>query len=340
MKIVVDAYGNDLGPVCAVDAAVAATELYDDVNIVLCGKEKELKELLSKQKYDEKRIEIIDAEDVITNEESPTEAVKSKTNSSLVKAFDTLKNNDDVVGLVSCGSTGAVLTGAFIKIGRIKGISRPALCPILPAKNNGKVMLIDSGANIDCKPINICHFSILATCYSKALFDIKKPRVALLNIGTEDKKGNEFSHQCFEELKKMPINFVGNMEARDFLSGKYDIVVADGFYGNILLKSVEGTALFVVGELKDKIKQSFLSKVGALFMKKSLKSLKNTLNYNNYGGAAFLGVKKLVVKGHGASDSLAFLKCIEQVRTLHIKKFCKSIEEELAKIEGDLNGGV
>ena len=338
MKIVVDAYGNDLGPSKAVEGSLKAIKEFDDVNIVLCGKEDELKSILSAHDYNKERIEIVAAEDVITNEESPTEAVKSKPNSSLVKAFDTLKQNEDVVGLVSCGSTGAVLTGAFLKIGRIKGISRPALCPILPTKNGGKVMLIDSGANIDCKPVNICHFALLASSYAKTLFNIENPRVALLNIGTEDKKGNEFSQQCFAELKQMPINFVGNMEARDFMSGNYDIVVADGFYGNILLKSVEGTAMMVMSSLKKEIKSSFWSKVGALFMKKSFKKLKETFNYNAHGGAAFLGVKKLVVKGHGASDELAFFKSIEQVRTLHKNEFCKHIEEELANLGEKTNG--
>jgi len=216
MKIVIDAYGNDLGPKAPVEASVNAVNKYSDLSLVLCGKKEELSSLLANYKYDSSRIEIVDAQDVITNEEVPTEAVKGKPESSLVKAFDTLKQNEDVIGLVSCGSTGAVLTGAFLKIGRIKGISRPALCPILPAKNGGRVMLIDSGANIDCKPINLCHFALLATSYAKAMFNVENPRVALLNIGTEDKKGNEFSHECFTELKKMNnINFVGNMEARD-----------------------------------------------------------------------------------------------------------------------------
>ncbi len=335
MKIVVDAFGNDLGPIAPVEASINAIKLYDDISIVLCGKKNELETNLNKFSYDKNRIEIIDAKDVITNEEVPTEAVKGKPNSSLVRAFDKLKQDDEVAGLVSCGSTGAVLTAAFLKIGRIKGISRPALCPILPTKNGGRVLLIDSGANIDCKPINICHFALLGSGYAKAMFNIEKPRVALLNIGTEDKKGNEFCHECFSELKKMPINFVGNMEARDFLSGNYDVVVTDGFYGNILLKSVEGTALFVMSVLKENIKSSFKSKIGAVLMKKSLKKVKDTLNYNAYGGAAFLGAKKLVIKGHGASDALAFLKSIEQVRTLHINQFCKNIEEELAKVEAD-----
>jgi len=329
MKIVIDCSGSDLGTPVAVQGAVLALEEFSDFSLILCGKKEEIESELLKYKFDKSKVEILDADEVITNEESPTEAVKTKTNSSLVRAFDTLKQNDDVVGLVSCGSTGAVLTASFLKIGRIKGISRPALCPILPAKNGKKVLLIDSGANVDCKPINISHFAIMATIYAKAFLNVENPKVALLNIGTEDKKGNEFSHECFALLKQTPVNFVGNMEARDFLSGKYDIVVADGFYGNILLKATEGSALFVLDSIKREIKSRFLSKIGSLFMKKTFKNLKNTLNYNSYGGAAFLGVKKIVVKGHGAGDATAFAKAIFQVRTLALKKVCSQIEEQI-----------
>ena len=333
MKIVVDCYGNDLGAKVAVQGACNAINKDKDLSIVLSGKKEEIEGFLASQTYDKERIEILPADDVILNNESPTEAVKTKTNSSLVKAFDELKHNDDVVGLVSCGSTGAVLTGAFLKIGRIKGISRPALCPIIPAKDGKKVLLVDSGANVDCKPINICHFAIMASSYAKAYLGIENPKVALLNIGTEDKKGNEFCHECFKLLKQMPINFVGNMEARDFLSGNYDIIVTDGFYGNILLKATEGASSFVMGEFKSNIKKSFWSKIGALFMKGSFKNLKARFNANAYGGAMLLGVKKLVVKGHGASDALAFEKAIFQVKTLAEQNLCEKIKEQVENLE-------
>ncbi len=338
MKIVVDCHGSDLGAKVAVEGSVKAINENEDLTVVLCGVEEEIKHILSNLDYNEKQVEICPATQIIYNTESPTEAVRKKKDSSLVRAYERLKEDKDVVGLVSCGSTGAVLTGAILKIGRIKNISRPALCPILPTANGGKVLLIDSGANIDCKPINLAHFAIMATCYAKAYLNIENPRVALLNIGVEDKKGNQFSHECFELLKSAPINFVGNMEARDFLSGKYDIVVADGFDGNILLKSVEGTASMVLGEIKKGIQNSFMAKIGALFMKRTFKNLKNTFNTSNYGGAAFLGVKKLIVKGHGASDALAFEKSILQVKTLANFNLCKSIETQVALL-GDLNGG-
>ncbi len=332
MKIIVDCHGNDLGASVAVQGSLSAIRKYDDISVVLVGLEDEIKKILLTYDYDENRVEVYPASEIITNEESPTEAVKTKKDSSLCKAFEFLKLDKDAVGLVSCGSTGAVLTASFLKAGRIKGVSRPALCPILPTQNNGKVMLIDSGANVDCKPINLCHFALMASAYAKAFLGKENPSVALLNIGTEDKKGNEFSHECFKLLSKMPINFVGNMEARDFLSGKYDIVVADGFYGNILLKSVEGTVGFVLKELKTNIKQSFLSKIGALFMKRTFQNMKEKLNVSNHGGAAFLGVKKLVVKGHGAGDSLAFEQCIGQVRTLAKNNLCKVIESEISAL--------
>jgi glycerol-3-phosphate acyltransferase PlsX len=335
MKIVVDCSGNDLGAKVAVEGAVLAMQDCADISVVLCGNRAEIETELKNFSFDHSRVSVIDAPDTITNDESPTEAVRTKSNSSLVKAFDTLKQDENVAGLVSCGSTGAVLTASFLKIGRIKGISRPALCPILPAKNGRKVLLIDSGANVDCKPINISHFAIMATCYAKAYLGVKNPRVALLNIGTEDKKGNEFSHECFEELKHTPVNFVGNMEARDFMSGKYDIVVCDGFYGNILLKATEGSAKFVLDSLKKNIKSRFWSKIGALFMRKTFKDMKQQLNANNYGGAAFLGVKKIVVKGHGASDAIAFKNAILQVRTLAEKDLTKNIEEQVSILEGE-----
>lgn len=337
MKIIVDCYGNDLGAKVAVEGACNAVNKDENLSIVLAGKKEELESILASQTCDKGRIEILPADEVISNNESPTEAVKTKTNSSLVRAFDELRHNDEIVGIVSCGSTGAVLTGAFLKIGRIKGISRPALCPIIPTKNGGKVLLVDSGANVDCKPINICHFAIMASSYSKAYLGVENPRVALLNIGTEDKKGNEFCHECFKLLKQMPINFVGNMEARDFLSGKYDIVVTDGFYGNILLKASEGAVGFAMGEVKQVIKKSFWAKVGALFMKGSLKQLKSRFNTNAYGGAVLLGVKKLVVKGHGASDALAFEKAIFQVKTLAEQKLCEKIKEQVEGLEVEID---
>ena len=332
MKIVIDTEGGDYAPYEAVNAAIIASDLYDDLHIILTGRKDKINEVIAESEYIGNTIEVVDCDEIITNEDVPTEAIKKKTNSSLVKAFDILKSDDEVVGLISAGSTGAVLTGAFLKIGRIKGVSRPALCPVLPTENGGKVMLMDAGANVDCKPINICHFALMASAYMRKVCDIENPRVALLSIGTEDKKGNEFTHECFEELKKLPINFVGNMEARDFMSGKYDVVVTDGFNGNILLKSVEGTATFIMKQLKQQFTSKLKNKIGAMFLKKSLQELKNKLDFNNYGGSPFLGAKKLVIKNHGASDHNAFLRSIEQVILMAESDLSGTIEREIAAI--------
>ena len=332
MKIVIDTEGGDYAPYEAVNAAIIASDLYDDLHIILTGRKDKINDVIAESEYIGNTIEVVDCDEIITNEDVPTEAIKKKTNSSLVKAFDILKSDNEVVGLISAGSTGAVLTGAFLKIGRIKGVSRPALCPILPTENGGKVMLMDAGANVDCKPINICHFALMASAYMKKVCDVENPRVALLSIGTEDKKGNEFTHECFEELKKLPINFVGNMEARDFMSGKYDVVVTDGFNGNILLKSVEGTATFIMRQLKQQFTSKLKNKIGAMFLKKSLQDLKSKLDFNNYGGSPFLGAKKLVIKNHGASDHNAFLRSIEQVMLMAESDLSGTIEREIAAI--------
>ena len=333
MKVVVDCLGNDLGAKASVEGALSALVKDQDLEIILCGNEDEINKILDGKDYDKSRLEICHASEIVTNDDVPTVAIKTKVDSSLVKAFDLLKNREDVGSLVSCGSTGGVLTASFLKIGRIKGVSRPALCPILPTENGSKVLLLDCGANVDCKPINVAHFALMGSSYAKIYCGVENPRVALLNIGTEDKKGNEFSHECFEMLKSMPINFVGNMEARDFLSGKYDVVVSDGFDGNILLKSVEGTAKIITSMLKDEIKSSKRAKFGYLFMKGAFKKFKEKMNYKNYGGAVFLGVKKPVVKGHGSSDGVAFEKCILQAKTLAEKNLCENISNELQKIE-------
>ncbi len=332
MKIVIDTLGADKGCKEIIKGAIDGLNAFDDLKIVLTGYEDQIKQALSELNYAGDRIEIINCTQEITNLESPTEAIKQKPDSSMVKAFDILKQDKEVVGLISTGSTGAVLTGAFLKIGRIKGVSRPCLSPLLPTANGGRVMLVDAGANVDCKAINLCHFALMGSVYLKSVCGVENPRVALLNIGTEDKKGNEFTKECFAELSKMSnINFVGNMEARDFMSGDYDVVVTDGFNGNVLLKSTEGAIMFAMKTLKKHIKASASAKFGYLFMGKAFKNIKQDLNYNNYGGSPFLGVKKLVIKSHGSSDKLAIFRSIESVVKMEQTKFIQTIEQSLAK---------
>ena len=331
-KVVIDGFGGDNSPNCVVKAAVMAVNNIKNLKVFITGKEDDLNTLLSAENYNKESIEVINASEIITNNESPTVAIKQKENSSLVVAFNMLRTREDIIGLVSAGSTGAVLTGGFLKLGRMQGVSRPALAPLLPTKTDKKVCLIDCGANVDTRPKNLCHFALMGVRYMESL-GVKNPKVALLNVGTEDHKGNELTHKTFEILKQLPINFVGNMEARDALSGEYDIIVSDGFAGNVLLKSIEGTALFVTNYLKDEIKQRFWSKIGALFMKPAFGALKAKLNYNQYGGSVFLGTKKLVVKAHGSSQPLSLYNCIKQVIEAHDNNLLENIKDAVGNLQ-------
>ncbi len=336
MKIILDVFGGDYAPSEIVKGAIfALKELNNDVIIVLSGSEEEIRKELSQYEYDKTRIEIINAKDVITNDDIPTLAIKQKKESSIVVALDYLKNNSDAIGLVSAGSTGAVLTGSILKIGRIKGISRPGLAPILPTINNENVMLIDCGANMDSKPIYLAHFALMGSAYMRSVYNIKNPRVALLSVGVEDKKGNELTHEAFKLLKQLPINFVGNMEARDMLSGNYDVVVSDGFMGNVALKSLEGMAENLFKLIKQSITATFARKIGAAILKPALKEIANKMDYKNSGGAVFLGIDKIIVKSHGSSKYKSVAASIKQVLSMHQSDLISNIKDDLSKI--DLN---
>ena len=329
MKIVVDIYGGDYAPVEIIKGAVLAVNQNPQIELVLTGKQEEIESELSLYNFDKSRIEIIDADDVITNDESPTTAIKTKKNSSLVVALDYTKTHEDVVGMVSAGSTGAVLTGCVLKIGRIKGISRPALAPILPTMDGGHVLLIDCGANMDCKPQYLAHFALMGTAYMQSVCGIEKPRVALLSVGVEDKKGNELTKEAFQLLKNMPINFVGNMEARDILSGYYDVIVCDGFMGNVALKSLEGAVLGVMKMLFKELMGGFRTKLGAALAKPAFKKVRNTMDYTESGGAPFLGVEKVVIKSHGSSKAKSICASIEQVYQMASANLVENIREKL-----------
>jgi len=330
MKIVVDAFGGDNAPLEIVEGVKLALKKHKDLEVVLCGKEEEILKILGNNT---ERIEIVQADDVIKNEEHPTLAIRQKKNSSLVRAYDILKEREDVVGLVSAGSTGAVLAGAIMKIGRIKGISRPALAPILPTKKESDVIVVDSGANIDCKPINLLHFALMGSAYYSIVYNVEKPRVALLNNGSEEGKGNELAKETFPILQQAPINFIGNKEGGDFMSGDLDVMVCDGFAGNALLKGTEGAVAAVMSVLKRNIKSHFWSKIGYLFMKKTFKEVRNRIDViRKHGGSPLLGCKKLVVKNHGSCLRNNILASLEQTMLLHKNQLIKKIEDSLANL--------
>ena len=334
MKIIVDAFGGDNAPFEIVKGAVSAVNDNSDIKIILTGDEFKIKEVLTELKYSGEKISIVHAPDVITNDESPTMAIKQKKDSSLVVGMEMLKNNDEIVGMVSAGSTGAVLTGGLLKVGRIKGIFRPALAPLLPNRKGGKTLLIDCGANMDCKPQYLEQFACVGSAYMKALYDIEKPRVAIISVGVEDKKGNAQVHEAFELLKNNPnVNFVGNMEARDMMSGDYDVLVADGYVGNVALKATEGAVETLMEIMKTEINNSGLGgKLGGLLLKKAFRNIKQRMDYTSIGGSPFLGVQKILIKSHGSSKAKTIHAAILQVKTIHEARIIDKIKEYCGQV--------
>lgn len=333
MKIVIDAMGGDNAPIEIVKGATLALGQDKDLEVVLVGDNEAISNVLKDEEYDKNRVEIVDAKDVITNDDVPTTAIKRKKESSLVKAFERL-DNEDAQGFVSAGSTGAVLVGAFMKVGRIKGVSRPALAPVLPTLKGNGVVLCDCGANVDCKSVNLQHFAIMASAYAEAMLGVKSARVGLLNNGAEAHKGNELTQEAYNLLSQTQgINFVGNCEARDILSGDFDVVVSDGFNGNIALKSAEGTANTMLKLIMDGVYAGGLkSKIGALLLKPVFKAVKKKMDYNAHGGACFLGVNKVVVKSHGSSKAKSICASILQAKSLAENGVCEKIKSEITAL--------
>lgn len=315
MKFVIDVFGGDNSPTAIIDGCMEAMRLNDDFSLILCGDEAKIKEELSAHEYDKSRIEIVHAPDIVSCEEQPTVAIKRKKESSLVKAlYITADKQADC--FISAGSTGAVLAGATLIVKRIPGIKRPALAPILPTLK-GPVMLIDCGANVDCKPDYLEQFAIMGSAYMSDVLGIERPRVALINNGAEEGKGNELTKAAYQLLKTLPgINFVGNCEGRYVMSGDFDVLVCDGFVGNAVLKALEGTAAALLKMLKGELMSKKRSKFGALFCRNAFRTLKKKLDYTEYGGAPMLGINGGIIKAHGSSDARAICSAIGQARKL------------------------
>lgn len=334
IKIVVDAMGGDNSPVVNVKGAVKALNNIADVQIILVGDENQLTALLKGEKYDKSRLEILHASEIISCNDKPTEAIKNKKDSSMAKAFELLRSDESCRALVSLGSTGALLAGTVLRVGRIRGVKRPAFCPILPTVNGKIVGICDSGANVDCDPIYLQQFAIMGSLYMQKAYGVSNPKVALLNIGVEEEKGDALRKETYGLLTQTDaINFGGNMEARDLLSGEFDLVVCDGFSGNVLLKSTEGACLELMRLLKKSMMSSFKSKIGALLIKKKMYEVKDLMDYNNYGGAVLLGASKTVVKGHGSSKEEAVYQCVKQAYNMEKNNLCQAIGEEIMKIQ-------
>lgn len=336
MKIIVDAMGGDLAPEQIVIGSIQAVELDNQLELILVGNVDLIDKEAIKASSARDRIALVDAKEIITNDDVPTAAIKQKKDSSLVKAFELATSDDSVGGVVSAGATGAVLVGAFMKLGRIKGISRPALAPILPTvKGNQKVILCDCGANIDCKALNLYHFGVMAKAFAESVVGVENPRIGLLSNGAEEHKGTELNQEAFKLLKEdARLNFIGNCEARDVLSGDFDVVVADGFNGNIALKSAEGTANAIFTIMMNGVKGGGIkAKLGALMMKPVLREVKHKLDYNSQGGAVFLGCNKVVVKAHGSSKAKSISASIALAKTLAEDKLPEKIKNGIVTVE-------
>lgn len=331
MKILLDCYGGDNAPFEMIKGGVQYVKNGGLAEICLVGKEDEIRKIMDENKFSYKNIEIKNATEVITCHDSPTSAIRKKSDSSLCVSFNALRSGE-YGAMVSAGSTGAVLTGAVLRVGRVNGVSRPALCTFIPTvKSDKEVMYLDCGANADSKPLNLVHFALMADVYAKKVKGIKEPKIALLSNGTEDEKGNELILKTHSALRKLNgINFVGNIEGRDVLSGDYDIVVTEGFAGNIGLKSTEGSFKAVFKIMKSYINESFFAKIGALFMSGVFKKMKTNLDYNNRGGALFLGAKGVMVKSHGSSKADAIEASVKMAEECAKADVNKEIEERLA----------
>ena len=350
MKILLDAMGGDNAPDATIKGAVRAINQIE-AEIILIGNteiiNRKVKELYGKNSISEisDRLSIKHTTESIEMNDIPTQAIKRKKDSSMVVGFNMLKNGEGDV-FVSAGNSGALLTGATLLVGRIKGIDRPALAGILPAYKS-RLMLIDSGSNTNCKPNNLLQFAQMSTIYLKNTFGIEKPRIGLLNIGTEENKGNELTKETYKLLKEkseeLNINFIGNIEGRDAFSGEVDAIVTDGFTGNVFLKAVEGLGKFVKRTLSESLKKNALSTIAALPALPGIKRFAKTVDYKEYGGALFLGVKKPVVKAHGSSDEKLFEFTIKQAEQFVKNRAVEMMIEEFQKnnlknnIENDSN---
>jgi glycerol-3-phosphate acyltransferase PlsX len=337
MKFVIDCLGGDRSPQANVEGALLGLQQFDDLSVVLTGDEAALDAALTAAGCtDRSRITVVHAPEAITGEDKPTDAIRLKKESSMVKAVKLLREDPEIAALISIGSTGALVAAATLRIGRIRGIRRPAFCPILPTMQGGIVGVCDSGANVDILPEQLQQFAIMGSRYLESAFGIENPRVAMLNIGVETEKGDNLRKEAYPLLEKTPgVNFVGNMESRDLLSGKYDLMVCDGFAGNVLIKSTEGTALELMKKLKKDICSKTVYKLGALLMKKVFRQEKEFFDYQNYGGSVLLGCEKLVVKGHGSSGPKAVAKCIEQAHRMAESGMNAKIAESVAKLTVD-----
>ena len=337
MKIILDAMGGDHAPEAPVLGAIDAAKAFG-TEITLVGRGDEILAVLKKHGIETlpAGLEIAHADDVVDMHDDPGKVIHKRKNSSMIIGLRMLSEGQGDA-FVSAGSTGALLSGATLIVKRVKGIRRAAMAPAMPTKAGHKVVICDCGANAECTPEFLLQFGLVASAYAKNNFGIENPRVGLLNIGTEDSKGAQLQKDAYALLKQAGeqglINFTGNVEARGVPLGDVDVVVCDGFNGNVLIKSIEGTAMFMGSMMKRMFKKNFFSKIGYLLCKSGVTEIVKMLDYREIGGTQFLGIKKPVIKAHGSSDALAFRNAIRQAVEAANADFTAQLEQDLAKIK-------
>ena len=329
MRIAVDAFGGDNAPDEVIKGAAEAVKEYN-VEVILTGDENRIRECMTALGVPETGITIENADGVIQIEDDPMDIRKAKAGCSMGRAF-ALVNEGKADAFVSAGSTAAIVVGGTLVTGRLKGVKRPALVPIMPS-TDGLYLLLDGGANTECRPEMLLQFAVMGSVFAEKVMGIKNPRVGLLNIGAEEEKGRELEHGAYELLKNSGLNFVGNTEARDVPLGAVDVIVTDGFTGNVYLKAVEGMGKFMKKALKEDIFGSGAAKIGALFSMKGIKKISKQMDYREVGGSPLLGSAKPVIKAHGSSDATAFKNAIRQANEFASKDVNGTIAAALAKL--------
>lgn len=308
MKIIVDAFGGDNAPLEIIKGCVDAINEFD-IDIILTGKESTIKKVAEENSLSLNHIEIVDCDEVITMEDNADTVLKTKKNSSMAVGLRLL-NEDKGQAFISAGNSGALCMGATLAIKRIKGIKRPAFAPVMPSET-GFFMLLDGGANLDCRPEMLYQFALMGSVYMNKVMGVENPRIALANVGAEEHKGNELYQNTYKLLSKSNLNFIGNVEGRDIPKGVCDVVVCDGFAGNMILKTYEGVAITLMKQIKHMFSDSTKGKLAAALVMKDIKSLKTRFDYNAYGGAPILGASKPVFKAHGDSKAVTLKNAIK-----------------------------
>ncbi|MGF6375653.1 glycerol-3-phosphate acyltransferase PlsX [Clostridiales Family XIII bacterium PM5-7] len=331
MRIVLDGMGGDHAPSEIVKGAIAATKSIDD-ELIIVGIEDTIKDCLEKEGYRGEQIKIVHADEVIANDEAPVRAIRSKKNSSMVVGLNLVKNQEADV-FISAGSTGALMAGGLFILGRIQGIDRPTLATVYPVIGGIPSLLVDTGANAECKPSNLLEFATMGSIYMEKVLGRENPSIGLVNNGTEEGKGTTLTKATYELLEKSQLNFIGNIETRVLQDGVCDVIVTDGFTGNAIVKLTEGMGLMVLREMKKRFLSSTKSKLGAMLLKDQLSGIKKEFNYAEYGGAPLLGVKGAMLKMHGSSDALAVKQTILKAIPYVEGKVVDTIQNSVLEIE-------